>query len=915
VRRTALSCVAAASLLLAFTAAHADSTKLDPRVRIALTRLQTGTSPQQLRTEGTAVSDQGMLDVFIRGSFSPMELQAMGVVVRTQLPGLVTAYVPASAVDALVADPNVVTVRGAVLAEPNLNVSVPTTGADVLRGAGPTFTGLNGAGVLVGDVDTGIDIHHGDFKDATNLSRIKFIWDQTVTGTPPSGFSIGTEWTKAQIDGGTCTETDTDGHGSHCMGIAAGDGSQTGGAIPAFTYVGMAPMADITMVKTTFETTDILDGVNYIFQKATSLSENAVVNLSLGSEYGPHDDTSDFETGLDALSGPGRIVSVAAGNDRGTNWHAGWTIPAGGDSVKFSVTGTTNLPLGNPSAAIDGYYNNPDNFNVTLRSPTGASVGPIALGGINAAYPGTLLTGSANVYIENGAFITSSGAREVYIEVTRTASTHPVAGTWTLTFTPVSVSNGRFDAWKFYSGAGAATFTTHNTNDHLVSEPGDASAVITVAAYATKASWTDCGGRSVSYSSPPTLGDIASFSGIGPTRDGRNKPDIAAPGFGVGSVKSADNTAVCGSTASALLNDGSNHTINQGTSMAAPHVTGAAALLMQKFGAWTPAQIKTYLNANATLDGFTGSPWNASFGNGKLHLGDLVNPTIAVTSANGGENWFIGSSQSITWTASDNVGVTSVDIYLSRSGVGGPFETIALGQPNSGSYPWTVTGPATSNAYIKIVAHDAANNTGTDLSDASFFILEGATATLLSTFVANPIASGIELRWELNSPGAFSNLTIERATSATGPWNSLALTTQRDGQEYVAVDASVSDGQTYLYRLTGTSTNGQLTTLGQISGTAGQAITAFALTRVAPNPTKDVTNVEFAVPRTADVKVAVLDVAGRVLATLASGSHAPGRYQVLWSGEIGGRKAPSGLYFVRMQAPGVQLTRRIAIAR
>ena len=914
-RRTALSCVAALLTLLAFTPAHADSSKLDPRVRIAVSQLQSGLSPQQLRTEGAAVSDAGMLDVFIRGDFSPLELQALGVVIRTQLPGLVTAYVPVDALDALVANPHVVSVRGAVQAEENLNVSVPTTGADVQRGAGPTFTGLNGAGVLVGDVDTGIDIHHGDFQDAGGLSRIQYLWDQTVSGTPPSGFTIGTEWTKAQIDGGTCTEKDTDGHGSHCMGIAAGDGSQTGGLIPAFTYVGMAPMADISMVKTTFYTTDILDGVNYIFGRATALGENSVVNLSLGSEYGPHDGTSDFETGLTSLTGPGRIISVAAGNDRGTNWHAGFVVPAGGDSVKFAVSSSSNLALGNPTAAIDGYYNSPDDFSVTLRSPTNAFVGPIPLGSINAAYPGQLLTGSANVYIENGAFLTSTGAREVYIEVTRTASTHPVTGTWTLYITPNTLSNGRVDMWKFYSGAGSAVFSSHNTNDHLVSEPGNATGVITVAAYATKSSWTDCGGRSVSYTVPPTLGDIASFSGIGPTRDGRNKPDLAAPGFGVGSAKSADNTATCGSTASALLNDGANHTINQGTSMAAPHVTGASALLMQKFGSWTPAQIESYLFSHATIDGFTGAPWNASFGNGKLHLGDLVNPTVAVTSANGGESWFIATSQSITWTASDNVGVTGVDLYLSRSGPAGPFETIALGVPNSGSYPWVVTGPATSNAFLKLVAHDAENNTATDLSDASFAIYEAATATLLSTFVANPVPDGIQLRWELNSPGSFTGLAIERATNANGPWETLNLTAQPDGSGFVAVDASVTAGQTYLYRLTGVSRSGQSTTLGQISGTAGQAITAFALTRVAPNPTKDVTNVEFTVPRTADVKIAVLDVAGRTLATLASGTHTPGRYQVLWSGELGGRKAPSGLYFIRMQAPGIQVTRRVAIAR
>src|SRR5436190_12032238 len=104
-RRMAVFGVATALMLLAFSAARADSTKLDPRVRIALSRLRTGAPPRQLRAEGAAVSDQGMLDVFIRGDFPPAELEALGVVVRTRLPGLVTAYVPAGAIDADAANP------------------------------------------------------------------------------------------------------------------------------------------------------------------------------------------------------------------------------------------------------------------------------------------------------------------------------------------------------------------------------------------------------------------------------------------------------------------------------------------------------------------------------------------------------------------------------------------------------------------------------------------------------------------------------------------------------------------------------------------------------------------------------------------------------------------------------------------
>src|SRR5262249_31096940 len=83
---------------------------------------------------------------------------------------------------------------------------------------------------------------------------------------------------------------------------------------------------------------------------------------------------------------------------------------------------------------------------------------------------------------------------------------------------------------------------------------------------------------------------------------------------------------------------------------------------------------------------------------------DTQNPNVTVISPNGGEIDVIGTTVKLAWSANDNVGVTSVDLLLSRSGVGGPYETIQLGVPNTGTYVWTVTGPASSHAILKVVA-------------------------------------------------------------------------------------------------------------------------------------------------------------------------------------------------------------------
>ena len=920
-RRFASSCMAALLLLVVAGAAFAQtSSKLDARARIAANALRASGDLAAMRVAGTAVTPAGQLNVFIQGSVSRAELEAMGITVRTALPGVYTASVPLEAVDALEASANVTSVRGASICEQSNDVSVPMTGASALRGAGPNFTGLNGAGILVGDVDTGIDVHHGDFQDAAGLSRILYVWDQNTTTTPPSGYAYGTEWTKAQIDGGTCTELDNygaTGHGTHVMGTIAGDGSKSNTS--PYQFAGMAPKADITMVNTTWYDSDILDGVAWVFQKATDLGKLAVCNLSLGSSYGPHDGSSAFEAGLDALSGPGRVVCVAAGNNGGTNTHAGTDVPAAGDSIKLTVaSGTTNGRL----AEINGWYNVPANCTVKLRSPgnfiitlpTGTSWGAQDANGI----PTTATGVNGKVYIENAIYTAPGGGQEIYIEIMSTGSgTGSINGVWTIYVTPVTMpgSTVRVDMWRDYVGnvlTGAAgptaTFSLRNTNDHLVNEPGNANRVITSAAYCSKASWLSCAGGTYTYGY--TVGPKPAFSGIGPTRDGRNKPDISAPGTAIMSALSADIGVGCTSGTSP---DGAFHQIMQGTSMASPHTTGAVALLLQKYGAWTPEQVKAYLFANVTLDGYTGTSWSTGYGNGKLHLGDLIDPTAIVLAANGAENWLIGTQQQILWGASDNVGVTSVDIYLSRNDVGGPWETIATGVANSGSYLWTVSGPATGLALVKVVAHDAAGNTATDQSDAIFTISDFATAALLSNFVADPVADGIELRWQLADAGAFSNFSMDRSVAGSGAWEVLSAPVSRQGESYVLVDATAAAGVSYEYRLTGVSARGITTTLGQISGTVGQAITQFALTKIAPNPTRDAATVEFTAPRAANVKVAILDVAGREISVLSSGMQSAGRHQVTWNGIANGRLAPSGMYFVRMQAPGVQATRRVTI--
>jgi len=128
---------------------------------------------------------------------------------------------------------------------------------------------------------------------------------------------------------------------------------------------------------------------------------------------------------------------------------------------------------------------------------------------------------------------------------------------------------------------------------------------------------------------------------------------------------------------------------------------------------------------------------------------DVQGPTVTVTAPNGGEVLNVGSSTSLTWTATDNTHVKNVDLDLSRSGTGGPFESIAAGIANTGSFSWNVTGPVSASAFLRVTARDSTSNTGQDLSNAAFSIAAVAgvfdgpiTEFALAPVLPNPVHGG-----------------------------------------------------------------------------------------------------------------------------------------------------------------------------
>jgi subtilisin family serine protease len=633
-----------------------------------------GLSPQALRV-ALSRDESGAIaaDVFVRGAPGIEDaLTALGARVGIRAGEWVTARVPVQRLREIRALPGV---RGVEFAQ-RLTYSTSTMneiGASQVRRRvdRDEFSGATGQGTIVGIVDSGIDFRHGDFiDDVTGRSRILYLWDHApspgASGAPPgtvSGitFNYGIECRQAQLGRpGSCPSRDTDGHGTHVAGIAAGDGSGATRGEPRYDYVGVAPEADLIVVRTSLSSASVADGVAYIFARAEQLGKPAVVNLSLGSQAGPHDGTQALSVIMDELSGPGRIIVAAAGND-GSNFGLvgslhGETTVARGDSgvIEFLMPNyTRGSGGGDDLLLVQAFYSPLDTFTVTLQRPDGtrldlgfnAAVASLGAAGGVVAYNGTARGDTIFGDFESSSGFSTSTTNyfSAFIGEWLDGATAPAVGTWRLIFRKTAGSgNGLVDSYIPFSLINAEPyFTTGGTNRRLVQSPADGERVIAVGGYHGFSSWRGFDGEDWLLA-PLGLwpaNDLLFFSSPGPTRDGRLKPEIVAPGVAL-SAMSRD--AFFGGDPSFTSPD-SAHVLNAGTSMSAPHVTGAVALMLSVYQNLTPEQAIDALQRGARRDGFTSRPFtgdpntspNASWGFGKLNVAAALANVRALMLAQG----------------------------------------------------------------------------------------------------------------------------------------------------------------------------------------------------------------------------------------------------------------------------------------
>ena len=587
------------------------------------------------------IENQKYVSAFIKvnENFILNSLDDLGVLIGTVAGDIITIKIPINNVKDVVNFQNgidFIELDNPVYS--NLETARAKTNVDMVHSGTSLPQGYSGKDVVVGVMDVGFDYSHPTFYDEAGVNyRIKRIWEQKTNGTPPSGYSYGNEIIDTLSMLAQQTDNSGQSHGTHVAGIAAGSGY--GGV--ANEYKGVAYESDLVLVGITPSSdqwtntgmTDIIDGLNYIYNYAESVGKPAVANLSWGCTIGPHDGNSLFGQAVNNLTGPGKIFTISAGNNGGTKLHISKDFTSS-DTLLQSFALISASPVGKKTW-IDIWGEQNETFCVAVTT-----------------YQGVTPQNTTNYFCADNSsldtFIMGSDGDTLFVNATTSASDvngkpHILLDLYTKTNNRIAVSiqgnSGEVHAWMGYvheSSGIYGSFTSYNAtnfvngNDEMtIGEMACAESAITVAAYASKNSFVNISGQTTSYTSYIQTDDICPFSSHGPTLNWYTKPDISAPGMTIASaVNSYDaNYNPGGASYNKVVhsfNDPNNSQMYyfgemSGTSMSSPMVAGIVALVLEANPNATPEEIKMLMKYTAIKDGFTTpTPESTIWGDGKI---------------------------------------------------------------------------------------------------------------------------------------------------------------------------------------------------------------------------------------------------------------------------------------------------------
>ena len=543
---------------------------------------------------------------------------------------LVALSADAAQLRRLGADPRVESITPRRTFAPLLDKARRAADVDRVQSGKLLDTPFDGRGVIIGVIDRSFEYRHPAFLDKEGRSRILALWDRSGY-KPGADGSLPVDSTTI-IDGTDKVDLQGGGHGTHVAAIAAGSEVSNG-------FHGVAPGASLVLIPSTFEAAEVIENVRFIRGFAQRRRMPWVVNLSFGSQIGPHDGTTPYDRTLSHLTGPGGVIVAAMGNEGIDNLHVGTTLQPGQTRyVRFTreKKGENGVY---PNAELALWGQTPDR---TVRF----KVRPYVLTqGQLVAYDAAFWKRCAD--IRSGADrnnLKEHWSIELRMNQIRVDVNDPAAEVVLAITLPGSAQSERtFHLWaERHQGAFSPTAVPGHaaehlapTADYLVGE-GAATipAAIAVGSFTSRKDYPDAlhpnarGNRpNVVLNGVDVVGLRSYFSSNGPGLDSiRVRPTVLAPGSMVCSALNAlapgFNPEAQTTFVADVLKRGDRtyyYGAMQGTSMASPFVAGCVALWLQASPTLTPADITDIIRRSSRRPtAMNNAEWTPLYGYGRI---------------------------------------------------------------------------------------------------------------------------------------------------------------------------------------------------------------------------------------------------------------------------------------------------------
>lgn len=492
-----------------------------------------------------------------------------GVAFNVVTGNLATAVIPMRSLVAFAEDADVENVDAGNTVRAMTDLAREYSQVDALHRGLPDFPrSFTGKGVLIGVIDTGFDFMHPAFRDAEGNSRIIHVWDQSGRNGNTPSMGYGVVFDTPELIRSAAHDVSRDTHGTHVAAIAASS---------ADVYKGMAPESDIVVVATDKSESGIIDALAYLLDYAEKEKKPMAINLSMGTVIGFKDGTDPIASMIDELldkSGKKCLMAIAAGNEGHRNSTIVTEAEGQGEVINTSFTPPSHM---REHIFIGCSTTSPFQVRLSLAGGDGVAFETSIRSDASESVSHENITGEKDYSLVSLSPMKDADGLQRGVSINLYAPLKQ-GQKWYLSVTGEA---GKYiaccDYGEFDNGSNASTMAATACGKIPIS----------VGAYVSRDKFTNLQG--MERSSDWTVGERYPLSGMGPTFDGRDKPDVLAPGAHI--ISAINNYAasynvnredLAYTEVDALIPGRTNYWGAMcGTSMATPVVTGIMALWLQ----------------------------------------------------------------------------------------------------------------------------------------------------------------------------------------------------------------------------------------------------------------------------------------------------------------------------------------------